>query len=173
MGHIKPNFLFVKLCNQRLNLLTDDGPNSPPPPTPPPPTTTDHNATEHTDQDALSVRQMYQAALRSNPNLSRSAALSSVLLTKVQGDYATKLGVNIGQEFKEAYKVARLQHHTFQEVHRRLQWERMYGIHNNNNNIIEGINGCTVVLGDRPVQVRNILFCAFTSISPNFLPFFL
>ena len=121
MEHIKPDVLFVELCNQRLNLLTDDGPNSLPPLPPTPPTpTTDHNATEHTDQDTLSVRQMYQAALRSNPNLSRSAALSSVLLTKVQGDYATKLDVNIGQELKEAHKVARLQHHFFGALFRNV-----------------------------------------------------
>ena len=106
MEHIKPDVLFVELCGHRTAILEDDD--------------DDHNSNgnhkmtamnqnsnssntidntskeKNTNNEKKSISQMTKEIMMNNPGMSRAAALSSVLLSKVQGDYADKLGVNIG-----------------------------------------------------------------------------
>jgi len=157
MEYMKPDVLFVELCNQRIALLEDDDDDDNRQNTPVNPNVNDDSTpTAINDTDNQSIRQMYQTALQSNPNLTKTAALSSVLLSKIQGDYASKLGVSIGGEFREAYKVAKAQQQSFDESLRKLRWETLYGV---DSGVVrkgeeEALRGrCTVVLGDRPVQL--------------------
>jgi pheromone shutdown protein TraB len=71
--------------------------------------------------------------------MSRVAAMSSALLTKIQADYATKLGVQIGGEFRIAFRMARQQQQLFDEQR-----------------TADTPNGCTVILGDRPMKLTLI-----------------
>lgn len=117
--------------------------------------------------------------LTSHPGMTRTAALSSVLLTRIQEDYATKLGVNIGGEFQEAFMVAVQQQQDFlkyvqDELERRrlvqqhlflhgpsttigneLEYSEFHINRNNTaaNSIEQQMNGCAVILGDRPVRL--------------------
>lgn len=163
MESIKPDVLFVELCNQRIGILededTDTGNNNNNN------SNNDNNqggqtnggsdnANTSADASEESVSQMTRKIMEHNPDMSRSAALSSVLLSKIQGDYATKLGVKIGGEFQEAYKMAKIQQLEFmKKVH---QYQFLGG--RSFDNSADGDNddhlhGCAVVLGDRPVRL--------------------
>ncbi len=167
MQHVKPDVLFVELCGQRISILEEEEKEE-----------HDHqhgmttnisseedgNNHNHSNGKKKSVSQMTKEIMISNPDMSKTAAMSSVLLSKIQGDYAEKLGVKIGGEFQEAYQVARKQHKDYLhkiEMFRAgipLEQIRRYGdnsnIYNNGqNHTNDNIHGCAVVLGDRPVRL--------------------
>jgi len=102
----------------------------------------------------MSVSLMSQKLMENNPGMSRSAAWSSALLSKIQDDYSNKLGVNIGGEFRESFKAACEQQDKFQLILQKRRLEISY--HINANPVYEEHqlkNGCYVILGDRPVRL--------------------
>eukprot|EP01083_Nonionella_stella_P143140 444193_1 len=143
MDYVQPDVLFVELCNNRLAVLEDEPPLL--------------NATDSIADNGKTkgVGEMTKEIMIHNPGMTKAAALSSVLLTKIQGDYATKLGVTIGGEFREAYKKAVEQQKTFNALVETLRWEKStYGkINEETLRIARLSNGCSVVLGDRPVRL--------------------
>jgi len=143
MDYVQPDVLFVELCNNRLAVLEDEPPLL--------------NATDSIDDNfkTKGVGEMTKEIMIHNPGMTKAAALSSVLLTKIQGDYATKLGVTIGGEFREAYKKAVEQQKRFNALVETLRWEQStYGkINDETLRVARLSNGCSVVLGDRPVRL--------------------
>ncbi|GFH60484.1 hypothetical protein CTEN210_16960 [Chaetoceros tenuissimus] len=138
MKHIKPDVLFIEICTQRLNIL-EDVPDI---------------QSEDESGKAKSVGEMTKEVMLHNPEMNKAAALSSVLLTKIQGDYASKLNVTIGGEFREAFKVAVQQHGEFMKLVETVRREQANGfITEETLQKARNSNGCTVVLGDRPVRL--------------------
>lgn len=110
MKHVKPDVLFIELCNQRIAILENESEL--------------HNVEEpvvDSKKKDKSVGEMTKDLMQHNPGMNKAAALSSVLLTKIQGDYATKLNVTIGGEFKEAYQMAKSQHLEFTNLVKTIQ----------------------------------------------------
>mmetsp|Transcript_9287 Transcript_9287/g.11733 ORF Transcript_9287/g.11733 Transcript_9287/m.11733 type:complete len:458 (+) Transcript_9287:68-1441(+) len=146
MEKIKPDVLFVELCVARIGILTDEEAEE---------KVAKQKDDKSENEVKQSVSQLTKEIMDHNPDMSRSAALSSVLLTKIQGDYATKLGVKIGGEFQEAYKMAKRQQDNYRQYLQRLRWEQQYGQsmqwNNSGNEVV--MNGCALVLGDRPVRL--------------------
>jgi len=141
MEHVRPDVLFIELCNQRINILED---------------VPEINANEEGNKDK-SVGEMTKEIMMHNPDMNKAAALSSVLLSKVQGDYATKLNVTIGGEFREAFKVATNQHAEFMNLVQAVRLEQSTGMVNEDTlQKARGSNGCSIVLGDRPVRLTLI-----------------
>ncbi len=140
MDHVQPDVLFIELCDQRLAVLDDT------------PLVIPNNSD---DSVKKSVGVMVKEIMVHNPDMSRAAALSSVLLTNIQNDYATKLGVTIGGEFREAYKKAKAQQEKFNGLVERLRWEQnQYAtISEDTLQKARSSNGCSIVLGDRPVRL--------------------
>lgn len=150
MNHVKPDVLFIELCNQRIAIL-ESGSEVP-------------NEKVDCNKDK-SVGEMTKELMQHNPGMNKAAALSSVLLTKIQSDYATKLNVTIGGEFKEAYQMAKNQHLEFMNLVNSIQLQQSQGLLNND--LIQKArmsNGCSVVLGDRPVRLT--LLRAWEALSP-------
>ena len=88
MNHLKPDVLFVELCPQRIPILFQE----------------DQDPQIEEEKKAEEDAGFFQTMKTLQANgMSRAGALSTILLTKVQGDYADTLGVKVGQEFKEAY----------------------------------------------------------------------
>ncbi len=145
MESIKPDVLFVELCNQRIGILEDgDGTCK---------NNNSNNQGRQADDDNVSeesISQMTRKIMDHNPDMSRSAALSSVLLSKIQSDYAMKLGVKIGGEFQEAYKMAKIQQSEYMKKVRKNQF---LGGSSFNDDGDHYAHGCAVVLGDRPVRL--------------------
>jgi pheromone shutdown protein TraB len=150
MKHVKPDVLFIELCNQRIAIL--------------------ENGSETLDEvvdckKEKSVGEMTKELMQHNPGMNKAAALSSVLLTKIQSDYATKLNVTIGGEFKEAYQMAKSQHLEMINLVKTIQLQQSQGILNDD--LIQKArmcNGCSIVLGDRPVRLT--LLRAWEALSP-------
>lgn len=150
MKHVKPDVLFIELCNQRIAIL--------------------ENGSETLDEvvdckKGKSVGEMTKELMQHNPGMNKAAALSSVLLTKIQSDYATKLNVTIGGEFKEAYQMAKSQHLEMINLVKTIQFQQSQGILNDD--LIQKArmcNGCSIVLGDRPVRLT--LLRAWEALSP-------
>jgi pheromone shutdown protein TraB len=137
MERIKPDVLFIELCNQRVGILDDDE---------------QVEIVPENNDGSKSVSQMAKEVIEHNPGMSRTAALSSVLLSKIQGDYATKLGVKIGGEFQEAFRIAKIQQKEFSLNRQMMQWGRQPSVVDGEPN--DGyLHGCAVVLGDRPVRL--------------------
>lgn len=149
MSHVKPQGLFLELCSQRLAIL------SPPPPTPP---LTNINVTTGRNwfgmrrkikPPKVKLNELIQNVREQHPELSQASATSSALLTKIQSDYASKLNITIGAEFREAYEAAR-----------ELNIQNRVPVAWNNDH--QAINlplyspYCRVVLGDRPVRLTLI-----------------
>jgi len=82
---ITPDAIFVELCEARIPLLEGDA------------TPDSTNTTDLSFWDKLDSIQQAQGG-------SRLQALSTVLLTSVQEDYAKELGVELGGEFRAAYQ---------------------------------------------------------------------
>ena len=94
MNHLRPDCLFVELCPQRIPILYSDedlGAEITP-------DNNDAGVVDNTNEEPISFKESMKNLQESG--MSRAGALSTVLLTKVQGDYADKLGVKVGQEFK-------------------------------------------------------------------------
>lgn len=148
MDHVKPDVLFVELCNQRIAIL-DDGVEPHEETT----TTSSVNATSVSSAKDVSVGKLCKDVMEHNPGMSKAAALSSALLTKIQGDYASKLGVTIGGEFKAAFRLANEQQKQFNAMIRKLE-QTPYGIeYEKMLEQVREFNGCVTVLGDRPVRL--------------------
>jgi pheromone shutdown protein TraB len=144
MDHVKPDVLFVELCNQRIAILDDSVEQN---------EEMNANATIADSGKDVSVSKLCKDVMEHNPGMSKAAALSSALLTKIQGDYASKLGVTIGGEFKAAFRLANEQQKQFNDMIRMLE-ETPYGIEYET--MLEQVrktNGCVTVLGDRPVRL--------------------
>mmetsp|Transcript_9727 Transcript_9727/g.14065 ORF Transcript_9727/g.14065 Transcript_9727/m.14065 type:complete len:456 (-) Transcript_9727:108-1475(-) len=107
MSHVQPDGLFLELCPKRLAILM---------PSP--------DAFATSEMAKLSLKEIIKQAQIQNPGMTYSNALSSALLTKIQSDYATKLNITVGSEFRQAHGMA-----------------------------ISHPKKCRVVLGDRPVQI--------------------
>lgn len=128
LEYVKPDCLFMELCHQRLDMIEEKLENM----------ENNHskNGVNRKDQT-------------NNLAISRTAAFGSMLLSKIQGDYANKLNVSIGGEFKEAFTVALEQQIKFNDDH-----FNFLSNHCNNQNLNGSDkvrNGCSVILGDRPV----------------------
>ena len=131
-----PDVLFIELCHQRLALLADDTTGGGSDNAKQPEGGTNENTTpEKTKQQSKAEKQP------------RGMSWSAGMLTKIQQDYATKLGVEIGGEFREAYAAASRQQKTFEEEMNR----RRFGLVNPA--IASRVGPITVILGDRPVRL--------------------
>jgi pheromone shutdown protein TraB len=108
MSHVKPDGLFLELCWKRIPILL-------------PPTTN----LSPTESKGMSLKEMAKQAQVQNPGMSYSNALSSAMLTKIQSNYATKLNITVGSEFRQAHELA----------------------------VSSESKNCRVILGDRPVQI--------------------
>jgi pheromone shutdown protein TraB len=142
IAHLQPQGLFLELCSQRLAILN-------PPPTLPPPEPTDD---EHEKRSFFGIKRknkikkpklsdLIQNVKEQHPEMSQASATSSALLTKIQSDYAGKLNITIGAEFREAYEAARQMNRENQPP---LEWPYRPQQYN---------PYCRVVLGDRPVRL--------------------
>ena len=131
-----PDVLFIELCHQRLALLADDTPAGGDSSNQPEGVSANENTTpEKAKQQSKAEKQP------------RGMSWSAEMLTKIQQDYATKLGVDIGGEFREAYAAASRQQKTFEEEMNR----RRFGLVNPA--IASSVGPITVILGDRPVRL--------------------
>jgi hypothetical protein len=133
MQHVRPDALFVELCSQRVGLLLD-------PPTP-----------------SENEQQLQQQ----NVNVDKSlVSKGSLLYTKIQSDYATKLNVTIGGEFRESFQAALSQQQQFWSSQRRSPWgiydqylEKQPTSSNEDDLHPRGNRPCAIILGDRPVRI--------------------
>lgn len=142
MDHVRPDVLFIELCNQRMAILEDEVPVA------------DVAGETENQSKGKSVSQMTNEIIAHNPGMNKAAAMSSVLLSKIQGDYATKLNVTIGGEFREAFHCAKAQQMEFVNLLQTLKWEQSLGGVNEATLLkARASNGCSVVLGDRPVRL--------------------
>ena len=144
MDYIKPDVLFVELCNQRTAILEDDENVVKT-------SSNEGEGSSSNSEEKKSVSQLTKEIMIHNPGMSKTAALSSVLLSKIQGDYAEKLGVNIGGEFKEAFVVAKKQHKDYLEIIEKFRNGMPLTDEEMDEDVI--VHGCAVVLGDRPVRL--------------------
>jgi len=79
-----------------------------------------------------SLMEQIQTIQSQSPDMSATSALSTVLLSQIQDDYATKLNITVGAEFREAVQMA---------------------IQQNNPGRDPSESICRVILGDRPVKL--------------------
>ena len=137
MEHVCPDVLFIELCHQRLALLADGT------------TAESGSATDQPEDGARSENTPPEKARQQSKaeKQPRGMSWSAGMLTKIQQDYATKLGVDIGGEFREAYAAAARQQKTFEEEMNR----RRFGLVNPA--IASKAGPITVILGDRPVRL--------------------
>ena len=155
--HLRPDCLFLELCSKRLNLLYEDGP---------PPPSSQEEGGGGGERKRGGIGSEASALMSSNPEMTRSAALSAVLLTRVQGDYATKLGVTVGGEFREGYRAATLQQERYRYDRRRREIEaraNAKAVEGDGDDDAAAPRACAVVLGDRPILIT--LLRAWESLS--------
>ena len=129
MHYLKPDVLFVELCPQRIPILFQDEEEA---------SKSEESAQQPSTAEVENAGFFQTMKTLQENGMSRTGALSTILLTKVQGDYAGKLGVRVGQEFKEAYECALM-----------LNMLNQKETNSNKNNGV----CCRVVLGDRPVRL--------------------
>ena len=132
--HICPDVLFVELCHQRLALLADDTAD---------PSHELEGQRSGSDEQTTGELQKQPKAEKQ----SRGMSWSSGMLTRIQQDYATKLGVKIGGEFREAYGAAARQQKAFEEEMNRHRFGLV------DPSIASSVGPVTVILGDRPVRL--------------------
>ncbi|KAL7503039.1 hypothetical protein ACHAXN_000891 [Cyclotella atomus] len=122
MEYARPDILFVELCSHRVGLLLDPVSN--------------HEENDNPDADSsLSCHGMTATSQK-----------MSLLFTKIQADYAKKLNVTIGGEFRTAFQSALSQQRKF------WQQEYMYR-HNIPTENDERCHPCAIIFGDRPVRI--------------------
>jgi pheromone shutdown protein TraB len=127
IDYVRPDCLFVELCSQRVGLLL------PPPEAPP----------EGSDETRTRNKQQQHGMSISHK--------SATMFAKIQNDYASKLNVTIGGEFKAAFQSALRQQREF--------WDSQQSYHLIPPNVNNGIGHsranrpCAIVLGDRPVRI--------------------
>jgi len=142
-SHFHIDVLFVELCSQRVGLMLSDLP------------TTSESDTTINDQQQQQNEQMKNR----KPSLSDKG---SKLYANIQADYAKKLNVTIGGEFKQAFQSA-----LSQQCH---YWNRQQILYDpylvekyllpsttatSQHDIENDIQPrqCVIILGDRPVQI--------------------
>lgn len=127
--------LFVELCSQRVGLLLST----------PSASTREEEITHINDRIKMHVSHRV-----------------SMLYAKIQADYAKKLNVTIGGEFRDAFQSALIQQHQFWESQRlgifdpRLEIALLPSIRQHLSTSASHPRGnrpCAVILGDRPVQI--------------------
>ena len=141
--------LFVELCSDRVGLLL---------PIP-------HESEQQQQQ------QQQQQQLKDNKKNNGMSSLSqkgNMLYAKIQSDYAKKLNVTIGGEFRVAFQEALTQQLHFWKSKKNHLYDpynimESYTLPPNNNNVQRssdsyvsherGNRACTVILGDRPVKI--------------------
>jgi pheromone shutdown protein TraB len=130
MDHVRPDCLFVELCSQRVGLLL------------PPHETTPEGG----DETQTHKKQQQQHGM------SPISHKSAIMFAKIQNDYASKLNVTIGGEFKAAFQSALRQQREF--------WNSQQNYHNMIPHSVNNGMGhpranrsCAIVLGDRPVRI--------------------
>ena len=141
---VHPDAIFVELCDSRIPLL-EGAPN-----------TTAHNLTVHDTSDTISPNKEVTAqknreeglwrrvtTLQETQGGSRMQALSTILLTNVQEEYAEELNVELGGEFQCAHRYWKKTH-----IQKIGQWE------GNTERMAEGPP--YLILGDRPMQLTLI-----------------
>jgi pheromone shutdown protein TraB len=161
MESVKPDMLFMELCSSRTGILED---------------TSDELEQiiqeQHKDTSRKGkkpgIGYMVKEIIERNPDMSRSAALSTVLLNNIQGDYASKLGVTIGGEFKEAFKMGQRQQREYERWQNDLRWEQTFGASSRGqmataSQTETNLKPCVIILGDRPVRLT--LLRAWESLS--------
>jgi pheromone shutdown protein TraB len=89
MDHVQPDCVFVELCDMRIGLLQGSG--------------EEEDESEVLAQKNMTFFQKVREA-RAAEGTSLLFALSSVLLSSWQDDFAGELGVELGGEFKQAHK---------------------------------------------------------------------
>jgi pheromone shutdown protein TraB len=114
--------LFVELCSHRVGLLLDPVEN-------------------HEDYDNPP-----DADSSLSNGMTATSQKMSLLFTKIQADYAKKLNVTIGGEFRSAFQSALTQQKRF------WQQEYMYR-HNIPIGNDEHCHPCAIIFGDRPVRI--------------------
>ncbi|KAK1734669.1 TraB domain-containing protein [Skeletonema marinoi] len=125
MDHVRPDCLFVELCSQRVGLMLPA-----------------HEATPDVGDEKQTHNKQQQRGM--SPISHKSAGL----FAKIQNDYASKLNVTIGGEFKTAFQSALRQQREF--------WNSRQNYYLNVNNGIghpRANRPCAIVLGDRPVRI--------------------
>lgn len=142
MKHVRPDVLFIELCNQRTNLLEDSE-------------VPDQIPHQQQKQQQNIPNNNKTGKKETNTGVSKAAVMSSGLLSKIQNDYASKLNVTVGGEFREAFICARDQHKEFIGLMQTLNWEQRFlgGVNDVTLQKARYSNGCSIVLGDRPVRL--------------------
>jgi pheromone shutdown protein TraB len=90
LEHLKPDVVFLELCEQRVNLLTPAEENN------------DECVDSSNSTDSSLWKRVQQ--IQQHSNMTKLSAFSTVLLTRVQHRYADSLGVELGSEFRVAYE---------------------------------------------------------------------
>ncbi|EEC43617.1 predicted protein [Phaeodactylum tricornutum CCAP 1055/1] len=117
LRHVHPDAIFVELCEARIPLLEG--------------TAKDEHEEEALAHQNRTMREKIRQ-VQSTQGGSRLQALSTVLLTSVQEDYASELGVELGGEFRAAYQY----------------WQAQQSIPTGTSS-----QSCALILGDRPLQL--------------------
>jgi len=128
----QPDCLFLELCPQRLSVLEDAPPTQPiyeTQSTIPKEIEQKHQKSKNKNKKPSMLEQI-KAMQSQTPGMSKSSALSTVLFTEIQSDYALKLNMTIGAEFREAFQCAIRQRSSSYPV-----------------------QPCQIILGDRPVML--------------------
>ncbi|KAL7551607.1 hypothetical protein ACHAWF_014803 [Thalassiosira exigua] len=134
VNHVRPDVLFVELCSQRVGLMMD------------PPARSEPESKQRTKQDG------------GHPDMSPLTRKGSLMYANIQSDYAKKLNVTIGGEFREAFQSALSQQRQFWESERVRPW----GEHDSylerradsdSASHPRGNRPCAIILGDRPVRI--------------------
>lgn len=119
MEHVRPDCLFVELCSQRVGLMLPSQET--------PPEVGDEKQTRNKkQQNSMSPANMF---------------------AKIQNDYASKLNVTIGGEFKAAFQSALRQQREFWNSQQNYNYANTGLGHPRANRSI------AIVLGDRPVRI--------------------
>lgn len=139
---IRPEAIFVELCDARIPLLTLPPVNE---------TTIMKNATNATagPQSRIEEEGLWSraTAVQQAQGTSRLQALSTVMLTSVQEEYAKDLGVELGGEFRAAYQFWQASRHHHQAT-------ATAQAATNGGSVANATGGTAhFILGDRPVHI--------------------
>lgn len=137
MEHARPDVLFVELCSNRVGILLSGPPNP-------------------SEQDNTYKIDVQQEDATSNNEMTPTSQRMSVLFAKIQSDYAKKLNVTIGGEFRSAFQSALSQQQQFWQSSGQQHTSPAF-VHS------RGSRPCAIILGDRPVRLT--LLRAWESLS--------
>lgn len=137
MEYVRPDVLFIELCHQRLGLLSDETGAS---------------------EDGGKQQEQELEQLPRQERQPRGMDWSAGMLTKIQADYADKLGVTVGGEFRACYHAARRQQRNFKE---NVRVQQLAAVTGQSLTLPDSVTAkddaalppCMVILGDRPVRL--------------------